>query len=71
MFIQMVRIQKKDSFGVRLCLSVLGTFCSHLLSNASRWKQNRETTLEDLMKLIAKLLDEPDLDYAISYGKHR
>ncbi|CAF0877199.1 unnamed protein product [Adineta ricciae] len=46
-----------------------GTFCSHLLSNASRWKLNRETTLEDLMKLIARLLDEPDADYAISYDR--
>ncbi|CAF0914912.1 unnamed protein product [Adineta steineri] len=44
-----------------------GTFCHQLLSNASRWKQNRTATLADVIKAIAKHIDEPDPDYSINF----
>ncbi|UJR31840.1 hypothetical protein I4U23_019317 [Adineta vaga] len=43
-----------------------GIFCYHLLSNSSRWKLNRETTLVELIRSIVKHLDEPDPDYAVT-----
>ena len=46
----------------------LGKFCHNLLNNASRWKQG--TTLVEVIKAVVKHLDEPDPDYAITYGKN-
>jgi hypothetical protein len=35
--------------------------------NASRWKER--TTLVDVVKVVAKYLNEPDADYAVNFGK--
>ena len=45
----------------------IGTFCHQLLSNASRWKEG--TTLVDVVTVVVKHLDEPDLLYPANSGK--
>lgn len=57
---------QKDQISKRIFI-VLGTFCSHLLARTSRWKT--ETTLDHIIKAVIKHLDEPDPDYAVTYGK--
>lgn len=53
-------------FSIRI-FRILGTFCHHLLTRTSRWKQS--TTLVEVVKAIINHIDEPDPDYAVNFGK--
>ncbi|UJR31838.1 hypothetical protein I4U23_019315 [Adineta vaga] len=44
-----------------------GTFCHQLLNNAARWSNRGFSTLEEVVSVIVKHIDEPDPVYAINF----
>ena len=50
-------------------LVFLGTFCHDLLNNAARWHEKGLTTLPEIVRVVVEHIDNPNPDYAVSYGK--
>lgn len=55
------------NFQYKKFFSFLGKFCHEILNNQDRWK--KWTTLVDVIKIVAKHVNNPDPEYAVSYGK--
>lgn len=63
----MVKKISRLEYRQKIFSCIVGTFCHHLLTRTARWKKG--TTLVDVVKAIVKHIDEPDPDYAITFGK--